>query len=378
MIKLKKALKVKVGLRSSIMEISYRDDVADRAVAVPNAVADELAKYYEQITSARANVMVRKLDAAIADVQQRLRRVNRELAELSADQPFLGSDKALDAVTTRIDELELERELAGATLSGDVAAGGAVVHESRQLSRIARHEILANDPLYHDLLDTSSRDAALLAVDDVIHTHAHPENTYLAPKVRGERAALAAESRRFMQSPDAYSPSVVQNAEQRRRAQAVIVGDRAKVDALDRVIATERTRLAMLPRASVKYAWLRLQRDSAQADFLTLSSHRTAAVASRAEALALGSVVVVDRAVRADTTTVGMGRLQLAVVLSFVVFALAIGSAVLSEMFDPSLRRAEQFESLYGAPLLLALTTSERFDRPQGVPTGSVTSDVER
>jgi hypothetical protein len=171
---------------------------------------------------------------------------------------------------------------------------------------------------------------------------------------------LEAEARRFLHSPDAYSPTLEQSDQSRRKAQALIIGDRAKIAALDRVIAQEHARLGQLPSSSATYSWLRLQRDSAQADYLTLSSHRTAAVASRAEALSLGSVVVVDRAVLADTPRVGLGRAPLAIACSFFVMLLALGIAFLMEMLDPRLRRTEQFESLYGAPLLASLSGTEQ------------------
>lgn len=359
LIKLKKELKVRVGARSSIMEISYRDEVADRAVAVPNAVADELARYYEEISSARADVTVRKLDASIDAVRQRLSTINRRLAQVGAAEPYLESDRSIDGLTSRLDDLELQRQLAGAALTSDLADAASIQPDQGRLSRVARHEMLQNDPLYRDLSEAVARDGAELTADEVVHTRNHPENEYLEPKVRGERASLAAEEQRFLKSQDAFSPTIEQNNQLRRKAQALVAGDRAKIAALDRVIATESGRLNSVPHSSATYAWLRLQRDSAQADYLTLTSHRTAAVANRAEALALGSVVVVDRAVRADTATVGLGRAPLAVACSLFVLLLAVLSAFVVEMMDPRLRRADQFESLYGAPLLASLTGSD-------------------
>jgi uncharacterized protein involved in exopolysaccharide biosynthesis len=358
MIKLKRALKVRVGARSSIMEISYRDEVAERAVAVTNAAADELERYYEQLSSARADDTVRKLDVSIAAVRQRLARVNAQLAVQSAIQP-LDSDKAVEAITQRLDDLELQRQLAGAALASDVADARSIGGDPQHLSTIARHEMLQNDPLYRDLEENAARDGAQLTTDEVVHTSNHPENEFLQPKVRGERASVVAEAQRFLRSPDAYSPTLEQNAQQRRKAQALIIGGRARIGALDKVIADERSRLSALPRSSALFAWLRLQRDAAQADYSELAAHRTAAVASRAEALSLGSVVVFDRAVRADTTSVGLGRAPLGLACAFLVLLFSLAAAFIVEMMDPSLRRAEQFETLYGAPLLASLNGSE-------------------
>jgi hypothetical protein len=238
--------------------------------------------------------------------------------------------------------------------------------------------MLQNDPLYRNLVEAAARDGAELATGDVVHTRSHPENEYLEPKVRGERASVDAEARRFLQSADAFSPSLEQNAQLRRKAQALVLGDRARIAALDRVVLTGRARLAALPRASVTYAWLRLQLNSAQTDYLTLMSHRNVAVASRAEALSLGSVVVIDRAVRADTASVGLGRVPFAAACSLFVLALALASAFLIEMLDPSLRRTEQIESLYGAPLLASLSGTDQIGALYVIPRLPSASSSER
>jgi capsular polysaccharide biosynthesis protein len=46
------------------------------------------------------------------------------------------------------------------------------------------------------------------------------------------------------------------------------------------------------------------------------------------------------------------------------VLLFALGSAFILDMLDPTLRRTEQIENLYGAPLLVALTGTE-----QALPT---------
>jgi capsular polysaccharide biosynthesis protein len=355
LIDMKKHIKARVGQRSSIMDISYRDSSPDRAVAVPNAVAEELSRYYEQISSGRADTDVRKLDTAIADVSVRLRDINGRLAQQSAAQPYVDSDKSLDTVTERLDDLMTQRELANATLANDIAAQQAISGDRATLSKVARHEILQNDPLYKQLSDGTAKDAAQLAFDHASYTDRYPALPGLEAKTAAERATMAAEAKRSLSAPDAFSASDVANEMESRKAAAIVEGDRAKVSALDSLIATAQERLKDVPAATASTAWLKLQRDAAQADYLTLSSRRTAALADRAEALSLGSVVVVDRAVKADTAVVGLGRKSLAIVTAALVIAFSIGMAFLVEMLDPRIRRADQIENLYGTPLIATL-----------------------
>jgi len=349
---LKKSIKASVGQHSSIMDISYQDVSPDRAVAVPNAVADELARYYSSISSSRATEDVQKLDATLQEAQKRLQTINEQLASATTQGPFLGTEKPLEALTGRLDELETQRALANATLNGDQAAAGALSASSSTMSRIARHEILQSDDFYHQLASGTSKDAAQLAFDRAEFTDRFPGLRSLSQKVQSEQAFVKAEQRRMLASPDAYSPSQSQSTMDKAKAEAIVTGDHARVTELDGLIATTRARLVAFPQASTRFTWLRLQQAAAQADYLALSGRRTAAVANRAEALSLGSVVVVDRAVRANTTVVGLGRKQLALATALLIFSLAICMAFLADVLDPRLRRAEQIERLYGSPLI--------------------------
>jgi uncharacterized protein involved in exopolysaccharide biosynthesis len=131
------------------------------------------------------------------------------------------------------------------------------------------------------------------------------------------------------------------------------------VGVIDSLIASTTSHLETLPSATATAQRLKLQADAAKADYLMLTGRRTAAVASRAEALSLGSVVVVDRAVRADAAVVGLNGFRLALVAFILVMGLSIGSAFLLEMLDSRLRRPGQIEKLYGAHLIATL----RMDR---------------
>jgi capsular polysaccharide biosynthesis protein len=97
---------------------------------------------------------------------------------------------------------------------------------------------------------------------------------------------------------------------------------------------------------------LKLQREAARADYLALTARRAAAVASRAESLSLGSIVVVDRAVRADAAVVGLGPGKLAIVLAILSLILAVAAAYVADILDRRLAGADQIERLYGVPLV--------------------------
>lgn len=354
-IQLQKAIKARVGARSSIMEISYRDSSADRAVAVPNAVADELSNYYDEISTQRADADVRRLDVTLDQTRRRFFQINNRLAAMTAQNTALGSEHAFEALSTRLDDLEAQRGIANATLQGDAAGVGALSPSSPAVAKIARHEILAGDEYFRTLVTGTSKDKAELAFDRAQYTDRLPGLRELQDKVAAENALVASQRERLLHDPDAFSAAQAQAGLDSRKAQAIVDGDKSRVSALDSLISGINAQLGTLPAASARYAWLRLQRDAAQADYLTLSARRTSAEASRAEALSLGSVVVIDRAVRATTAVVGMGRSSLVAVTAFFVLLISFGMAFAAEYFDPRLRRADQIENLYGAEVIATL-----------------------
>jgi uncharacterized protein involved in exopolysaccharide biosynthesis len=338
------------------MDITYRDDSPNSAVAVPNAVADELVRYYSSISTRGAEDDVRKLDDALGEMRQEMHSIDQQLGALAVQNPFLGNDRPVETLSNRLETLQGQRAQVIATLAGDQAGANATSPNSGTMLKIARHEILDTDALHHELVGGSSKDAAELAFDEATFTDRYPKLRTLRQKVQSEQAYVQREERASLSSPDAFSATQAQSALENGKAQALVEGDRSRLAEIDKLIADTRGQLLDIPDANTRFAFLHLQHDAAVANYLGLSSRRTQAIANRAESLSLGSVVVIDRAVRANATIVGSGRAFMALVTVFATVLVAICMAFLVEALDPRLRRAEQIESLYGRPLITTLT----------------------
>jgi len=353
---MKSHVQAHVDARSSIMQIAYRDTEPDRAVAVSNAIADELSRYYETISTSRADATIAKLDDALAASSRQLQTIGSRMAAASARNPLVQTTNAFDTVTARLNDLTAQRALAQAGLENDVAARKAL-SDNATLSQLARYEKLQNDATYRELVTGSAKDAADLAFTKAAFTDRYPGLAGLETKVKSDRQASAARAKAALASPDAFSASLATNTLDQGKADAAIIGDQAKVTAIDGLISTTTAQLDQLPSATASTQQLQVQQDAAKADYLMLAEHRTAAVASRAEALSLGSVVVVDRAVRADAAVVGLNGLKLAVVAFALLMGVVFGCVFLAEVLDPHLRRPSQIEHLYGAPLIATIST---------------------
>jgi capsular polysaccharide biosynthesis protein len=351
---LRDRVSARVLQRSNLMEIGFRDASADRAVAVPNAVADELSKYYNQISTKRYDQSVAGLDASIAAEHSHLNDLAQRIQAASTGDAFIGSDTALDTITEQLNDLETQRGVAYSSLVGDKAAEQASDGQAPAVSRLVASQILQSDPLYRKAHDAAARDAAQLAYDQSQYTSRYPGLAGEVAKVAAENAQLRVIAEHAMRAPDAYSQAQADGVVGHERAVALVAGDEAKVSALDSLIAEERSRLGDYASSGAAVATLKAERDASVAELLALSQRRAQTIADRAEAYSLGYVVVVDRAVRADTE-LASGRTRISIVLAMLILALSFGVAWMLENMDPRLRHAGQVEDLYGQPIIASL-----------------------
>lgn len=350
LIDLKTNVSANVLGRSSIMAIGYRDESAEQAIAVSNAIADELSRYYGEISTERYDANVDRLSTELTGESARMLALDNEMSAVVAKNPFVVSDKSIDQITTQMAALKEQQAAAQAQLQGDEALAATTVANAA-LAQTARHEILTSDPAYQAERNARAADDAQLVNDKATYTQAFPGLPGEVAKIASESAALDREAAHAVADPDAYSPTAADLIVQHKRQLAVMTGDRARVSDLAALIATEQAHLNALPTTGSKYARLASESAALQTEYAALATRRANALANRAEASSLGSVVVLDRAIKADTQ-LGGGRARAAAVALIFVLALALGSAFLVESLDPRIRRAEEIEELYGIPVV--------------------------
>lgn len=350
LVNLKANVSASVLGRSSIMAIGFRDGSAERAIAVSNAVADELARYYNEISTQRYDVNVDKLSSALAAEAAKMREIDENMSEYVASNPYVVSEKSLDNITSQISTLNVQRAEAASQLSSDEKIA-ATTAPNDALSETARHEILSGDPTYQAMRTAVAKDAAQLESDRAGYTENFPGLPGALAKVKAETGAVQLAGARALSDPKAFSPSAAATAAQHLKALAVVEGDRARLKQVEDLIATQQSNLRDIPKTGSKFDQLRAQRDALQTEYNALATRRANALANRAEASSLGSVVVLDRALKADTQ-LASGRTRAAAAAMMLTVALAIGAAFLAESLDPRIRRAEEIEELYGVPVV--------------------------
>jgi len=264
------------------------------------------------------------------------------------DTATMGSatDNTADAMGARLNDLETQRALASAALSGDQSR----LDSLRVQKNTVNYEILHNDPVYQQLATSESASEAELAKARAQFTDNYPGMPALQTKTDSLKGALKSEASRALTAPNAYSPTLSANHDASQAAAALIDADRAKVAALDGLLANQRDRANTIPKLQA----LRLDHDAAQAAYLAIAARRATAVANRADALSLGSLAIVDHAIASDAAA-GIHRGMLTAVLLAFSLALALAAAFIAEGLNPRLRRAQQIEELYGHPVVATL-----------------------
>jgi hypothetical protein len=280
----------------------------------------------------------------------KIRGLEEQLGTIISQNPYVASDQSINTLSEQLATLTAQRVDANATLQGDRAIAASLAPNSN-LSKIARHEILTNSPSYVAVQAVAATDNAQLAVDRAGYAKGFPGLPGAVAKVASEKAYSDSLAAKALTDRNAFSATETGAIAQRQHQDALVAGDESHVQQLDALIASERQRLHDLPLSGELFNQLRSQRDALLTEYTSLAQRRANALANRAEASSLGSVVVLDRAIKADTQLTG-GRTRAAILSLILILSFAIGSAFIVESLDPRIRRTEEIEQLYGIPVI--------------------------
>jgi uncharacterized protein involved in exopolysaccharide biosynthesis len=353
---LQKAIVAHVAPKSSILTISYRSKSPAEAVAVPNAVADSFAAYYSAIPRTRVNAVIDAFQKELADKRASLTILEKRLEAQSQGKSYVGSQTSLDNIANQLTLLREQRGAAYSQLAQDRAELAADRGEPAKTAKIVRHEILMYSPAYKDLELNVAHDRSAYATFRASVSDQYPGLAGFKDKVQKEDQVLAKARVAALNGPDAYSPSLGGQIVATDKMSAAVVGDQARVEALDAQISSAQSELeASSIGNSSSLGALRALRDSAEAQYEALAARFSTAQANAADSNSLGQAVVVDRAVVAEPNIVGPTLIL--ILGSIVAFGLAVGAAYLAEMIDPRLLSPADAEAFYGRPTLASLNT---------------------
>jgi uncharacterized protein involved in exopolysaccharide biosynthesis len=346
---LRSRIDAKANLRSNVMPIRYRDKDPKLARLITNALADETANYYKELSGGQYDLLVRFLESALKKDSDQMQAIDARLQQAAQQDTFVGSDHALEDITARIAALQTERSSAYATLVSDQAIASAQSAQPNEIAGIVRHEVLASDPFVQALKAGQAKDAAQLEFERAQFTALYPGLPSLRDQVERETSVEQSAERAAMAGQPSSSASFAATVLARRNALAVVAGDRARVAAVDSQIAAEQQHLRDLPGTGASVNLLRAQRDSAQAAYAATVLKLDVTKSDQAAASSIGAIVVIDHAVDASPR---IPRLALDVIIALLLIGLTLSLGIAVDVLDPSLRSPEAVEKLYGIPVI--------------------------
>ncbi len=345
---IRSAMSVKGSPHSNVVPIVVRMKNASRALDLANDLADATVARYGTLVSGQYDTLLAKIRSQLAYEQSQIHDIDAKLQSAVQGQPAVGAADSLDTISKNLTDLESQRATAYATYIGDKAASSAQSTGSDlNLQSAIREQILTADPAYQAMQTTEAKDAAALATAKGGYTDAFPGLAGMEVRVRVEKNAARLAAGEALASHPGNSATYSQLALNRHAAEALAAGDEARVEAIDRNIASAKAALKDLPRYGVQADIYRAKRDSATNAFQALELRYQQTQVDRAQATALGAAFVLDHANGAYPR---IPAIVLATLIAFFILALAIGGAYAAEAIDPRIRTAVDVEDLYGAP----------------------------
>ncbi len=340
---------VKMSPRSAIVPITYRSKDPAFALNMANAIADSTVYEYKDLAARQYDQVIERLRTQLAGEQSAIRSIDGHLQQAVQHDSFIGSPSALEAISTRLDDLESQKAQVRASLVADQASmsAGANAADRAGLDSVIREQTLANDPMYQALRSNQAKDVAAYDTTKAGYTDAFPGLAGLKEKVDREGADVNRAAQVSVSGHEGASQTFATVLLQRRAAEAQVAGDNARLQAIDGELGTTNRRLADLPRYGVAANQLRLQRDSAANAYQQLQGRLQTTLADQAQAASLGSLIVLDHATAASPK---MPREVMVILIAALIFGLAVGSAYAAEALDPRIRTAGEAEALYGTP----------------------------
>lgn len=340
-------IKTKLPPKSSILEISYKDTDGVRAATVTNAIADEATTYFHEIATRGYTDVLKALDARIAESRLQIAAADRLLQRASAKNAFASTDKALDDLTTQIDDLRVERGQANASLAADQATASALRRQLRDIDPIVRGEILQRDAAYQQVQNQLGKDVADLTSERATFREFFPGIHALEARIRRERDQLSSVAATAIATGAGSSPSFTQTVLDADHAEGLVAADHERLRAIDSQLSAEQKHLQQVAGAGAVVGTLRAQRDATLGQYVALTQRLSAAQGDAAQAASLGTLVVVSRALP------GSSQLPTWLLgLAFLIVLAAIGAAYAFDAMDRRLWSAREIEALYGRPVL--------------------------
>lgn len=347
---LRSHIKAHVALQSNIMPIQFTAVTPDSAMHGANAVADELTKYYRDISTSRYDRLIADLNSQLEERRRSLAQLDMQIAAASAANPYLDAKSGNSSITSEILDLNAKKKALATITQGDIASASVLDNLLSKVAPLAQSELGENDPLLRALREQYAKDDAALTKMRVAYGTTNPGMPELQDLTDKDKRALVAQQKHLKTHSPFASKSYDGILQEKMSADAKVQSDQAQFSAVDQQIQADRFALTNAGSAGVSLSALRRQRDAADAGFVQLSARLTTAISDRAQAASIGSISVVEHATSADASPLSSPKVIFIEMLALALF-LGMSVVLLMESNDKRLTSVSRIHTIYQSPV---------------------------
>jgi uncharacterized protein involved in exopolysaccharide biosynthesis len=351
---LRRRIDAQIDLNSSLMPIGFTAPTKREAIAGANALAEELHRFYQEISSSRYDDLSRYLSGALDSERNRIATIDAQVQTLVANDPYIAERDAGTQIAAQVLALQTQRSAIAASLQSHALIANLAHQRIDTIQPLVKQELLSNDPYYKALADEVSKDRTQQDIVRAQFTDKFAGAAGLTDQIERTQSVMQAEAERATSQSPGGSPSYSDGLKDEQTADGAVATDRNMLASIDQQLSENEAHLADLPTIGVKVATLRRERDADENAYEILSEQRTITLATQAQAAALGTVTIAGRAEDAEPA-IGRGSflLPIAATLGFVFLAFALPFGL--EIVDPRLRGSKNIGAVYGAPVIASL-----------------------
>jgi capsular polysaccharide biosynthesis protein len=354
---IKSRIRARVSTESSIMELDYTANTADKAVLGANVLATEITNFYRDLATTRFDALITDLKTQLSARRAELARLDGDLADISKSYPYIdaktpnGGDG--ESVYQRLIALRTERDELQSTLRADQAEAQATRGLIANTLPSATRAIVQADAMYARVREQYTKDAAELQRISAFGSPQYPGLTELRRTVAREGRQVDAALRQAARISPATDPSYASALDAVTKADAQVAADEAKVNEDSNALLALH---AQIGRSSIATTAARLRRDhdNAEAAYAIIAGRLANSIADRAEAASTGSLVTLESAQFAAKTSTANTQAAAFGLVALSIW-LAITIALMIENNDEWFTDDHTIETVYGAPVIGSL-----------------------
>lgn len=336
---------------TDLIEISVENKDPALAQKIANALVEEFQLYNQRINQAELSSARQFIEIQLREVQDTLKDAEEKLLEYKKEtNTIMPDEEAKEAISSLTDIEKMSAEAKVQLGTSEASLNGIKEALELQDRNVISSTIESTNPLIKQYKAKLSDLETQLVGFKAKYTDENPEIVQLNEQIQKVKDDLKKEVEKEVSSVTKSVNPIYQNLDQSMvNLETDIIGNRAKIEAYNSIIAEYQGRLQNLPEKELEL--IRRQRvASISSDIYSMLMTRHEEI-QISEAMQISNVVSIDEASVPEKPIKPNKKLAL-VGAGLAAILLGIGLAFMIEYLDTTVKSADDIEQMLGIPVL--------------------------